>query len=70
MSRAGTCLEPADPGVAPVHHWRADHGAPVHEQPDASCLAALDDIEKVRYADSNDVMDADIDVHAAIGNKV
>ena len=56
--------------MAPVHHWRADHAAPVHEQPDASYLAALDDIEKVRYADSNDVMDADINVYAAIGNKV
>ncbi|MCD9876033.1 SAM-dependent methyltransferase [Streptomyces guryensis] len=62
-------LQPTAPGVVPVHHWRADHAAPVPEQPDASYLAALDDIEKVRYADINDVTDADINVYAAIGNK-
>ena len=64
-----SALEPAEPGVVPVHHWRADHAAPVPEQPDASYLAALDDIEKVRYADINDVTDADINVYAAVGNK-
>jgi len=46
------------------------HAAPVPEQPDASYLAALDDIEKVRYADINDVTDADINVYAGVGPKV
>jgi hypothetical protein len=32
-------------------------------------LAALDDIEKVRYRDINDVTDADINVYAATGRK-
>jgi len=62
-------LELAEPGVVPAHHWHADNAAPVPEQPDASYLATLDDIEKVRYADINDVTDADINVYAAIGNK-
>ncbi|GGL72896.1 hypothetical protein GCM10010129_15780 [Streptomyces fumigatiscleroticus] len=62
-------LELADPGVVPVHHWRPDHAAPVPEQPEASYLAELDDIEKVRYADINDVTDADINVYGGLGSK-
>ncbi|MFF8591581.1 hypothetical protein ACF061_09020 [Streptomyces sp. NPDC015220] len=34
-----------------------------------SYLAALDDIEKVRHQDINDVTDADINVYAALGGK-
>ncbi|WP_326733721.1 SAM-dependent methyltransferase [Streptomyces sp. NBC_01022] len=62
-------LEPAAPGVVPVHHWRADHAAPVPEQPDESYLAGLEDIEKVRYKDINDVTDADINVYGGLGVK-
>ncbi|GGW92736.1 SAM-dependent methyltransferase [Streptomyces lomondensis] len=62
-------LEIADPGIVPAHRWRPDHAAPVPEQPDESFLAGLDDIEKVRYRDINDVTDADINVYAAIGAK-
>ncbi|MER6981133.1 SAM-dependent methyltransferase [Streptomyces carpinensis] len=62
-------LEVADPGVVPVHRWRPDHAALVPDQPEASYLASLDDIEKVRYADINDVTDADINVYAALGGK-
>ncbi|MFJ2608945.1 SAM-dependent methyltransferase [Streptomyces sp. NPDC091279] len=64
---AGLAL--AEPGVVPVHHWRADHAAPVPEQPDPGYLAALDAIERVRYADINDVTDADINVYGAVGSK-
>jgi O-methyltransferase involved in polyketide biosynthesis len=63
-------LEIADPGVVPAHRWRPDHAAPVPEQPEESFLAGLDEIEKVRYRDINDVTDADINVYAAIGGKV
>ncbi|MET9086935.1 SAM-dependent methyltransferase [Streptomyces sp. NPDC004237] len=59
----------ADPGVVPVHRWRADHAAPVPEQPDAAFLESLDPIERVRYADINDVTDADINVYAGLGAK-
>ncbi|MET9577299.1 SAM-dependent methyltransferase [Streptomyces sp. DT199] len=62
-------LEIADPGVVPAHRWRPDHAAPVPEQPEESYLAGLEEIEKVRYRDINDVTDADINVYAAIGAK-
>ncbi|MEU6919524.1 SAM-dependent methyltransferase [Streptomyces olindensis] len=62
-------LEIAEPGIVPAHRWRPDHAAPVPEQPEESFLAGLDDIEKVRYRDINDVTDADINVYAAIGGK-
>ncbi|MFJ1972904.1 SAM-dependent methyltransferase [Streptomyces sp. NPDC087903] len=62
-------LELAAPGVVPAHHWRPDGAAPVPEQPEAAYLATLDDIERVRYRDINDVTDADINVYAAVGKK-
>jgi trans-aconitate methyltransferase len=62
-------LELAEPGVVPAHHWRPDGAAPVPEQPEASYLAGLDSIERVRYADINDVTDADINVYAGVGTK-
>lgn len=62
-------LDVADPGVVPVHHWRPDHAAPVPERPEDSYLAALEAIEKVRYADINDVTDADINVYGGLGGK-
>lgn len=62
-------LELAEPGVVPAHRWRSDGAAPVPEQPEASYLETLDPIDKVRYADINDVTDADINVYAAIGAK-
>jgi trans-aconitate methyltransferase len=65
----GSGLALAEPGVVPAHHWRPDGGAPVPEQPEGAYLTGLDDIEKVRYRDINDVTDADINVYAAIGHK-
>jgi O-methyltransferase involved in polyketide biosynthesis len=65
----GNGLEIADPGVVPAHRWRPDHAAPVPEQPEEAFLAGLDDIEKARYRDINDVTDADINVYAAVGAK-
>ncbi|MEU5665255.1 SAM-dependent methyltransferase [Streptomyces longwoodensis] len=58
----------AEPGVVPVHHWRPEP-APVPEQPDAAYLASLDEIEKVRYYDINDVTDADINVYGGVAAK-
>jgi O-methyltransferase involved in polyketide biosynthesis len=62
-------LEIADPGVVPAHRWRPDHAAPVPERPEESYLAGLDDIDKVRYHDINDVTDADINVYAGMAAK-
>ncbi|GGQ23472.1 SAM-dependent methyltransferase [Streptomyces mutabilis] len=64
-----TGLKVAEPGVVPVHRWRPDHAAPVPEQPEESYLAGLEDIEKVRYKDINDVTDADINVYGGLGAK-
>lgn len=62
-------LDPAEPGVVPVHRWRPDNAAPVPEQPDAAILESLDHIERVRYADINGVTDVDINVYAGLGAK-
>ncbi|PBC61980.1 hypothetical protein BKI49_20520 [Streptomyces sp. Tue6028] len=62
-------LEMDEPGVVPAHHWRPDGAAPAPEAADPAHLAGLDDIEKVRYRDINDVTDADINVYAATGVK-
>lgn len=62
-------LDLADPGVVPVHHWRPDHAALVPEQPDESYLSGLTGIERIRYADINDVTDADINVYGGLGAK-
>ncbi|RFU84858.1 SAM-dependent methyltransferase [Streptomyces triticagri] len=62
-------LEVDSPGVVPVHHWHPDHAAPVPERPDGDRLADLDTIDQVKYADINDVTDADINVYAVTGRK-
>ncbi|MFF1681049.1 SAM-dependent methyltransferase [Streptomyces sp. NPDC058256] len=62
-------LELDDPGVVPAHHWRPDGAAPLPERADPAYLTTLDDIEKVRYRDINDVTDADINVYVATGRK-
>jgi hypothetical protein len=53
----------------PAHRWRPDGAAPLPEQVDPAYLATLDDIEKVRYLDINDVTDADINVYGVTGVK-
>jgi hypothetical protein len=58
-----------EPGVVPAHHWRFEDGAPVPPAVEPHRWAGLDDIEKVRYRDINDVTDADINVYAAMGRK-
>jgi trans-aconitate methyltransferase len=58
-----------EPGVVPVHHWHQDGAAPAPETVDPEYLATLDDIDKVRYRDINDVTDADINVYAATGRQ-
>ncbi|MFF7390027.1 SAM-dependent methyltransferase [Streptomyces scabiei] len=58
-----------EPGVVPAHHWRFSEGAPVPPEVEPHVLAGMDDIERVRYRDINDVTDADINVYAAMGRK-
>ncbi|KFG10505.1 MULTISPECIES: SAM-dependent methyltransferase [Streptomyces] len=58
-----------EPGVVPAHHWRFEDGAPLPTAVEPHVLAAMDDIEKVRHRDINDVTDADINVYVATGRK-
>ncbi|MGW1216827.1 SAM-dependent methyltransferase [Streptomyces sp. NPDC002499] len=62
----GITLE--EPGVLPVHQW---HPSPAPAPPavDPVFFEGLDDIEKIRYRDINDVTDDDINVYGAIGRK-
>ncbi|MFJ9729082.1 SAM-dependent methyltransferase [Streptomyces sp. NPDC101209] len=57
-----------EPGVVPVHHW---HPGPAPAPPavEAAYFDSLDDIEKIRYRDINDVTDDDINVYGASGRK-
>jgi hypothetical protein len=57
-----------EPGIVPVHHWHPGP-APAPETIDPADFEALDDIEKIRYRDINDVTDADINVYGAAGRK-
>ncbi|MEV7130695.1 hypothetical protein [Streptomyces sp. NPDC093260] len=43
------------------------HAAPVPDRPDAARLAGLDDMEKIRYRDVDDVTDAGIGLHGGLG---
>ncbi|MGW0825562.1 SAM-dependent methyltransferase [Streptomyces sp. NPDC002845] len=61
-------VELGEPGVVPVHHWFPSP-APVPEAVEASYFESLDDIEKIRYRDINDVTDGDINVYGAVGAK-
>jgi trans-aconitate methyltransferase len=63
---AGVELE--DPGVVPVHRWFPSP-APAPEAVDERYFESLDDIEKIRYRDINDVTDDDINVYGATGTK-
>ncbi|KPI01950.1 protein of unknown function DUF574 [Actinobacteria bacterium OK074] len=62
-------VELLDPGVVPVHHW---HPSPAPAPPavEKAYFESLDDIEKIRYRDINDVTDDDINVYGAVGRKV
>ena len=57
-----------EPGVVPVHRWHPGP-APVPPAIEPEDFEALDDIEKIRYRDINDVTDADINVYGASGRK-
>ncbi|MHB9859911.1 SAM-dependent methyltransferase [Streptomyces sp. YIM S03343] len=57
-----------EPGVVPVHQWHPDP-APLPPAIDPADFDALDDIEKIRYRDINDVTDDDINVYGASGRK-
>ncbi|MCT9077519.1 SAM-dependent methyltransferase [Streptomyces fulvoviolaceus] len=57
-----------EPGVVPVHQWHPDP-APAPPAIEPEDFETLDDIEKIRYRDINDVTDDDINVYGATGLK-
>lgn len=59
----------AEPGVVPVPRWRPDGAAPVHPAPDPAYYESLDLIDRIKYHDINDLTQAHVAVHAAIGRK-
>jgi hypothetical protein len=67
FAQSGLVVE--EPGVVPAHYWRFSDGAPVPPAVEPGAWAGMDDIEKVRYRDINDVTDADINVYVAVGRK-
>ena len=65
-------LELIEPGIVPAHRWRPDHrpwALSTRRPIEAERLSALDDIEKIRYRDINDVTDEDINVYGLLARK-
>ena len=65
-------LEPIEPGIVPVHRWRPDHRPwplSCRTPRDTDLLSHLDEVEKIRYQDINDVTDADVNVYGVVGRK-
>jgi hypothetical protein len=65
-------LEPVTPGIVPVHHWRPDHrpwALGAQRPMETDLLSHLDDIDKLRYRDINDVTDADVNVYGILARK-
>jgi hypothetical protein len=68
---ADSGLELAEPGLVPAHHWRPDHVSD-NEEGDGGggdFIDGLEDIDKTRYLDINDVTDEDINVYVAVAHK-
>lgn len=65
----GNGLVVEEPGIVPVHRWRPDGAALVPEPPAPELLASMEPVDRLRYADINDVTDADISVYGAVGRK-
>ena len=65
-------LELIEPGIVPVHHWRPDHrpwALSTHRPIEPERFSRLDDIDKIRYRDINDVTDDDINVYGLLARK-
>ncbi|WP_329028773.1 SAM-dependent methyltransferase [Streptomyces sp. NBC_01423] len=64
-------LELLDPGIVPVHRWRPERvvDLPEAENPDPEFVAGLDELDRTRYQDINDVTDADVSVYGLVARK-
>ncbi|WP_328902205.1 SAM-dependent methyltransferase [Streptomyces sp. NBC_00441] len=64
-------LELLEPGIVPVHRWRPERvvDLPEAEKPDPEFVAGLDELDRTRYQDINDVTDADVSVYGLVARK-
>lgn len=64
-------LELLDPGIVPVHRWRSERvvDLPEARNPDPEFVADLDELDRTRYQDINDVTDADVSVYGLVARK-
>ena len=73
-------LEAIEPGIVPVHHWRPDHRPwtpsthrpwtpRLHRPVETDTLDQVEDIDKIRHRDINDVTDADVNVYGVLARK-
>ncbi|MGZ2357759.1 SAM-dependent methyltransferase [Streptomyces sp. 372A] len=64
-------LELLDPGIVPVHRWRPERvvDLPEAHNPDPDFVAGLDELDRTRYQDINDVTDADVSVYGLVARK-
>ncbi|WP_330240644.1 SAM-dependent methyltransferase [Streptomyces sp. NBC_00525] len=64
-------LELLEPGIVPVHRWRPERvvDLPEARYPDAEFVAGLDELDRTRYRDINDVTDADVSVYGLVARK-
>ncbi|MFJ6460488.1 SAM-dependent methyltransferase [Streptomyces sp. NPDC091387] len=64
-------LEMLEPGVVPVHRWRPERVTDLPEaaDPDREFVASLDELDRTRYRDINDVTDADVSVYGVMARK-
>ncbi|MGW1028714.1 SAM-dependent methyltransferase [Streptomyces sp. NPDC002577] len=67
-------LQPVEPGLVPVHHWRPDHvadndAAGTVDAGHIDELDELDEIDKTMFLSINDVTDEDINVYGVVALK-
>ncbi|MEU8625801.1 SAM-dependent methyltransferase [Streptomyces sp. NPDC048669] len=64
-------LDMLEPGVVPVHRWRPEQVTDLPEaaNPDQEFVASLDELDRTRYRDINDVTDADVSVYGVMARK-
>ncbi|MFD0024446.1 SAM-dependent methyltransferase [Streptomyces sp. NPDC058382] len=67
----GNGLEMLEPGVVPVHRWRPEQviDLPESADPDPEFVAGLDELDRTRYQEINDVTDADVSVYGVVARK-
>ncbi|OKJ77915.1 SAM-dependent methyltransferase [Streptomyces sp. CB02460] len=67
----GNGLELLEPGIVPVHRWRPERvvDLPEARNPDPEFVAGLDELDRTRYQDINDVTDADVSVYGLVARK-